>query len=71
MHKISEAKVSVAKKPSLSVDEAVRCICTYFNEAIKDGPGRYLFWCHCYVILSDNRERSEPQNETQRYTFGK
>lgn len=48
--------VSVEKEPTLSVDEAIRCIRTYFNETIKDSHGRYLSWCHCYNAFKDNRD---------------
>ena len=53
--KFIKKKVSVEKKASLPVDEAIRCIRTYFNETIKDSHGRYLSWCHCYNAFKDNR----------------
>ena len=48
-------KVVVEKEASLSVDEAVHCIRTYFNETIMDSHGRYLSWCHCYNAFKENR----------------
>lgn len=48
-------RVSAEKEPTLPVDEAIRCIRTYFNETIKDSHGRYLSWCHCYNAFKDNR----------------
>lgn len=53
--KIIKKRVSVEKEPTLPVDEAIRCIRTYFNETIKDSHGRYLSWCHCYNAFKDNR----------------
>ncbi len=50
------------KESSLSVDEAVRCIRTYFNETIKDSHGRYLSWCHCYNAFKDNRNNRDEKS---------
>lgn len=49
------------KTPSLSIDEAVQCIRTYFNEILKDKHGRYLSWCHCYNAFKDNRNNKDEQ----------
>lgn len=57
--KTTKAKVIMAKEPSLPVDEAIRCIRTYFNETIKDSHGRYLSWCHCYNAFKDNRNNRD------------
>ena len=56
-----EKKVVAEKTPTLSVDEAVRCIRTYFNETIKDCHGRYLSWCHCYNAFTNNRNSKDKQ----------
>lgn len=58
-HKSTTTKVVVKKKPSLSVDEAIRCIRAYFNETIKDNHGRYLSWCHCYNAFRNNRNNNK------------
>ena len=55
----TKKSVAVQKEPLLSVDEAVRCIRTYFNETIKDSHGRYLSWCHCYNAFKDNRNNMD------------
>ena len=55
-------KVSVENAPSLPVDEAIRCIRTYFNETIKDSHGRYLSWCHCYNAFKDNRDNRDEKS---------
>ena len=39
-------KVLQRKVATLSVDEAIRCIRTYFNETVEDPHGRYLSWQH-------------------------
>lgn len=53
--KVMKRRVSVEKESSLPIDEAIRCVRTYFNETIKDSHGRYLSWCHCYNAFKDNR----------------
>lgn len=58
----TKKSVVVQKEPLLSVDEAVRCIRTYFNETIKDSHGRYLSWCHCYNAFKDNRNNKDEKN---------
>lgn len=57
--KNTKKNVVVKKEASLSVDEAVRCIYTYFNETIKDSHGRYKSWCHCYNAFKDNRNNKD------------
>lgn len=44
------------KSATLSLNEAVRCIRTYFNETIKDSHGRYMSWRHCYNAFIGNRD---------------
>lgn len=41
-------KMLQCKAAALPVEEAIRCIHTYFNETVKDPHGRYLSWQHCY-----------------------
>lgn len=55
----AEKKSAVEKETLLAVDEAVRCIRTYFNETIKDSHGRYLSWCHCYNAFKENRSNRD------------
>ena len=48
-HQIQEeagktAVMSREKCAALALDEAVRCIRTYFNETVKDPHGRYMSW---------------------------
>lgn len=52
-------KIDVEKEPSLSIDEAIRCIRTYFNETVKDSHGRYLSWCHCYNAFKTYRNNCD------------
>lgn len=40
---------------TLPVEEAIRCIRTYYNETVLDLHGRYLSWRHCYNAFSANR----------------
>jgi hypothetical protein len=44
------------KSPTLPLEEAVRCIHTYFNETVKDSHGRYMSWRHCYNAFVENRD---------------
>lgn len=49
-------KNTVTKKnSSLKIEDAVRCVRTYFNETVKDEHGRYKSWCHCYDAFKENR----------------
>lgn len=57
--KITKKQDIVEKTSLLSMDEALRCIRTYFNETIKDSHGRYLSWCHCYNAFRDNRNNRD------------
>ena len=43
----------------LPVEEAIRCIRTYYNETVLDLHGRYLSWRHCYNAFSANRNSSD------------
>ena len=43
----------------LPVEEASRCILTYYNETVIDLHGRYLSWRHCYNAFSANRNSSD------------
>lgn len=43
----------------LPVEEAIRCILTYYNETVIDLHGRYLSWRHCYNAFSANRNSSD------------
>ena len=52
-------KVSQCKSAMLSVEEAIRCIRTYFNETVEDEHGRYLSWQHCYNAFTTNRGGSD------------
>lgn len=52
-------KVSQCKSAMLSVEEAIRCIRTYFNETVEDAHGRYLSWQHCYNAFTTNRGGSD------------
>lgn len=52
-------KVLQRKVATLSVDEAIRCIRTYFNETVEDPHGRYLSWQHCYNAFTTNRGNSD------------
>lgn len=47
------------KTPTLSVEEAIRCIYTYYNETVKDPHGRYLSWQHCYNAFTMNRGKRD------------
>ena len=40
---------------TLPVEEAIRCIHTYYNETVEDPHGRYLSWQHCYNAFTTNR----------------
>ena len=44
---------------TLPVEEAIRCIRTYYNETVLDLHGRYLSWRHCYNAFSANRNSSD------------
>lgn len=48
-------RVTQPKMATLPVADAIRCICTYFNETVKDSHGRYLSWQHCYNAFILNR----------------
>ena len=52
-------KVVQCKSAMLSVEEAIRCIRTYFNETVEDAHGRYLSWQHCYNAFTTNRGGSD------------
>lgn len=47
------------RRATLELDEAVRCIRTYFNETVKDSHGRYLSWRHCYNAFMENRNNAD------------
>ncbi|MDE6016744.1 MAG: hypothetical protein K2H41_13830 [Acetatifactor sp.] len=47
------------KCATLTLDEAVRCIRTYFNETVKDLHGRYMSWRHCYNAFVVNRNSAD------------
>ena len=49
----------------LPVEEAIRCIHTYYNESVIDPHGRYLSWRHCYNAFSENR--NSPDESTMDY----
>lgn len=52
-------RVLQCKVATLSVDEAIRCIRTYFNETVEDPHGRYLSWQYCYNAFTTNRGNSD------------
>ena len=52
-------KIAREKYATLTVDKAVRCIRTYFNETIKDAHGRYMSWRHCYNAFMENRNNTD------------
>ena len=63
-HQIQEeagktAVMSREKCAALALDEAVRCIRTYFNETVKDPHGRYMSWRHCYNAFVENRNDAD------------
>jgi hypothetical protein len=47
------------KSATLSLNEAIRCIRTYFNETVKDSHGRYMSWRHCYHAFVGNRDNAD------------
>lgn len=49
----------VEKNATLSAEEAIRYIHTYFNETIKDSHGRYMSWRHCYNAFMVNRNPAD------------
>ena len=51
----SPKKEIQCKSATLSVEEAIRCIRTYYNEMVEDPHGRYLSWQHCYNAFTTNR----------------
>ena len=51
----SPKKEIQCKSATLSVEEAIRCIRTYYNETVEDPHGRYLSWQHCYNAFTTNR----------------
>lgn len=53
------AVISREKCAALALDEAVRCIRTYFNETVKDSHGRYMSWRHCYNAFVENRNDAD------------
>ncbi len=53
------AVMSREKCAALALDEAVRCIRTYFNETVKDSHGRYMSWRHCYNAFVENRNDAD------------
>ena len=52
-------KIAQCKKVTLTAEEAVRCVHTYFNETVKDKHGRYLSWQHCYNAFITNRNKCD------------
>lgn len=46
---------SKTDKISLSVQDAVSYIHTYFQETVKDPHGRFMSWVHCYNTFKVNR----------------
>ena len=48
-------KIEKMTVSSLPVEDAIRCIKTYFYETIEDKHGRYLSWQHCYNAFKENR----------------
>lgn len=58
-HKTVKKKMVIHKIPSLSVDEATRCIRAYFADTIKDSHGRYQSWIHCYNAFKNNRSNND------------
>lgn len=61
VQKIPEKTVGAFKEryATLTVEEAVRCIRTYFNETVKDSHGRYMSWRHCYNAFVSNRNSAD------------
>jgi len=55
----SPKKVTQCKSATLPVEEAIRCIRTYYNETVEDAHGRYLSWQHCYNAFTTNRGGSD------------
>lgn len=55
----SPKKEIQCKSATLSVEEAIRCIRTYYNETVEDAHGRYLSWQHCYNAFTTNRGGSD------------
>ena len=55
----SPKKEIQSKSATLSVEEAIRCIRTYYNETVEDAHGRYLSWQHCYNAFTTNRGGSD------------
>lgn len=53
------AVMSREKCAALALDEAARCIRTYFNETVKDSHGRYMSWRHCYNAFVENRNDAD------------
>lgn len=53
------AVMSREKCAALALDEAVRCIRTYFDEIVKDSHGRYMSWRHCYNAFVENRNDAD------------
>lgn len=49
------------RKSTLSAEEAIRYIRTYFNETVKDSHGRYMSWRHCYNAFTANRNNAEEE----------
>lgn len=52
-------RITKSRTAILSVEEAIRCIRTYFSETVNDKHGRYLSWCHCYNAFFTNRNTSD------------
>lgn len=50
---------TIKKEVTLAIDDAIRCVRTYFNETVKDNHGRYLSWCHCYNAFKENRNSTD------------
>lgn len=51
----SPKKTTENRIATLSVEDAIRAIRTYFNETVKDSHGRYMSWRHCYNSFYTNR----------------
>lgn len=60
--KTNKEKAVVERKSTLSVEEAIRYIRTYYNDTVKDEHGRYLSWCHCYNAFKENRNNKDTKN---------
>ena len=50
-----QKRFTESKPETLSVENAIKGIRTYYNETVKDPHGRYMSWKHCYDAFSCNR----------------